>query len=294
MSDCSFGYTFDENCQCVCTLADADCPNGYFANPNDCSCTETSSSSIEPSSKNSNSNEELSSEKTNSLFSSCSISECKCGYIDYSKCECIQPIVDCLPGYFYNQDTCECYCSLNVADCPSGTFINLTDCSCNNISSSVEESSSSSFSCLIPPKCGKPCDKIDYERCECIELIVDCFGGFILTEDGCDCFCSLNQSTCPDNTNFNPTSCICQSQSSSKESSSTSEESSFSVCHQQNCLENEEWSQEYCSCVCRKNVECQPGFIFDSLFVNVFLNMNQVVQKNLSIIQLYANAFVLK
>ncbi|KAG5667036.1 hypothetical protein PVAND_015037 [Polypedilum vanderplanki] len=283
-----------KNCLCI----EISSSSSEELSPTSESSSEESSS--EESSTEPNYTEDLPS-STEEMFSSCSYIDCvrlngKCSYFDHYVCACA--VFDCFFGYTFD-DNCNCVCNLTDADCPPGTSINPPYCYCTSSSksytssekstssseSSIERTSSSSEElpltsestnesyCDVLPSC-KPCDMINYELCECIPLYVDCFGGFILTEDGCNCYCPLNQSTCPPNTIFLSNICECEhidisSMDSFPESMTPSNEESSSLkCHQQKCLENEEWSQEHCSCVCRKNIECQPGYIFDSLICN--------------------------
>lgn len=105
-----------------------------------------------------------------------------CDIRDYDRCICTPPKT-CDEGFVLdaNCDKCE---RPSSGESVSTTYPTDT------------ATTSSGSSCVIPD-C-RSCDRLDYENCVCHKTYVDCFSGYILSEDGCSCIkANVTSDKCP-------------------------------------------------------------------------------------------------
>ncbi|XP_070499851.1 balbiani ring protein 3-like [Chironomus tepperi] len=306
-----------ENCDCHKVVID--CSEGYQLSEDGCSCdwigfTPESESSTE---------EVTVMQSSTDLCGSNPPPYCRwCDYYDTENCICHMRYVDCYWGFQLSPDGCTCMESnmtMPICDglnCGPEMYIDESTCECipyssdsliSETSSSMEDTSSSPSStetstqvpCLLP-FC-RSCDILDSENCACHRIVIDCYEGYELSEDGCDCvksnstsekcpgiFCSkgtfIDEKTCQclsdacksaepcqDNLIMDSESChcFCPLNPSDCTFPSRFDHSNCKCRHPPcdppgPCPNNLSWDPEACKCRCIQNKPCDSNFIFNN------------------------------
>ncbi|KAL7020461.1 hypothetical protein ACKWTF_011542 [Chironomus riparius] len=270
---------------CVCHTIVIDCAEGFKLSDDGCSCEWVGLSS--------------SSELVSSTSDACGSSPppyCRwCDHYDAESCICHMRYVDCGWGYDLSPDGCTCIESTNTSSSDSSS----------SSSSSDVTSETSSINSPSPILCSLPscrsCDILDTENCMCHKRIVDCFQGYELSEDGCECVKSTSTSEncpgiycnkgtyidgntcqcmndackvkdpCPDNLSMDAQTCECYCHLNPTDCSFpyTFDYANCKCRHPPcdppgPCPNKLSWDPENCKCRCIQNKACDANFIFDS------------------------------